>query len=44
MPKVGNKHFSYTAKGYAAAKKEARRTGKRMVVGKKQRKATRKRR
>ena len=42
MPKVGNKHFSYTAKGYAAAKKEARRTGKRMVIGKKQRKTARK--
>jgi hypothetical protein len=34
MPKVGNKHFSYTAKGVAAAKAEAKRTGKKMTVKK----------
>lgn len=28
MPKVGNKHFSYSAKGKAAAKKYAKKTGK----------------
>ena len=27
-PQVGDKHFSYTPKGVAAAKKEAARTGK----------------
>ncbi len=31
MPKVGNKHFSYDAKGKAAAKKEAARTGKKVT-------------
>ena len=30
MPKVGNKHFSYTEKGKAAARKEAKRTGKKV--------------
>jgi hypothetical protein len=30
MPKVGNKKFSYTKKGKAAAKKHAKKTGKRM--------------
>jgi hypothetical protein len=35
MPKVGSKHFSYTKAGYAAAKKEAAKTGKKMVVPKK---------
>ena len=30
MPKVGNKKFSYTKKGKAAAKKYAKKTGKRM--------------
>jgi hypothetical protein len=30
MPKVGKKHFSYTAKGVAAAKAEAKRTGKKI--------------
>ena len=28
MPKVGEKHFSYTKKGQQAAKAEAKRTGK----------------
>jgi hypothetical protein len=30
MPKVGNKHFAYTAKGKAAAKKAAAKTGEKM--------------
>lgn len=30
MPKVGNKKFSYTKKGKAAAKRYAKKTGKRM--------------
>lgn len=34
MPKVGNKEFSYSKAGYAAAKKEAAKTGKKMVVPK----------
>jgi hypothetical protein len=28
MPKVGSKHYSYSKRGVAAAKKEAKRTGK----------------
>ena len=28
MPKVGNKHYSYSAKGRAAAKRASKRTGK----------------
>ena len=35
MPKVGNKHYSYDAKGRAAAKKAAARTGKKMTNTKK---------
>jgi len=31
MPKVGNKKFSYTAKGKAAAAKAAKKTGKKVV-------------
>ena len=31
MPKVGGKHYSYTKAGMAAAKKEAKRTGKKMT-------------
>jgi hypothetical protein len=34
MPKVGMKEFAYTAKGMAMAKKEAKKTGKKMVVKK----------
>ena len=34
MPKVGGKKFSYTKAGKAAAKKYAKRTGKRMTKGK----------
>jgi|TARA_R110002020_G_scaffold78702_6_gene197735 hypothetical protein len=30
MPKVGKKHFSYTAKGKKAAKAYAKKTGKRV--------------
>jgi hypothetical protein len=42
MPKVGSKHFSYTAAGYAAAKKEAKKTGKKVVAGKRTSAQTRK--
>ena len=28
MPKVGKKHYSYSAKGRAAAKRASKRTGK----------------
>ena len=28
MPKVGSKHYSYSAKGKAAAKRASKRTGK----------------
>ena len=28
MPKVGKKHYSYSAKGHAAAKRASKRTGK----------------
>ena len=34
MPKVGNKEFSYSKKGMAAAKAEAKKTGKPMKMGK----------
>jgi hypothetical protein len=34
MPKVGMKEFSYGPKGMAMAKKEAKKTGKKMVVKK----------
>jgi|TARA_Y100000310_G_scaffold149174_1_gene148474 hypothetical protein len=30
MPKVGKKHFAYTVKGKAAAKKHAKKTGKKV--------------
>jgi hypothetical protein len=33
MPKVGKKKYPYTKKGKAAAKKAAKRTGKRMKRG-----------
>ena len=35
MPKVGNKTYSYDAKGRTAAKKESRRSGKPMTTTKK---------
>lgn len=31
MPKVGNKHYAYTPKGKAAAKKKAKQTGKKVT-------------
>lgn len=31
MPKVGMKEFAYTAKGMAMAKKEEKKTGKKMI-------------
>ena len=34
MPKVGMKEFAYTAKGMAMAKKESKKTGKKMVIKK----------
>jgi hypothetical protein len=34
MPKVGKKAFPYTAKGKAAAKSYAKKTGKKMMKGK----------
>ena len=30
MPKVGKKHYPYTAKGKAAAKRAAKKTGKKV--------------
>lgn len=33
MPKVGKKEFPYTPKGMAAAKAEAKKTGKKMDSG-----------
>jgi len=38
MPKVGGKHYSYTKAGMEAAKKEAKRTGKKMTKVKKPKK------
>jgi hypothetical protein len=35
MPKVGGKHYSYSAKGKAAAKAAAKRTGKKVTHAKK---------
>ena len=35
MPNVGRKKFKYTKAGMAAAKKEAKKTGKKMVRTKK---------
>ncbi len=32
MPKVGMKEFTYGPKGIAMAKKEAKKTGKKMVI------------
>ena len=37
LPRVGSKHYSYTKAGKAAAKKEAKRTGKKVTHGKKKR-------
>ena len=30
MPRVGNKHYAYTPKGQAAARKQARKTGQKV--------------
>jgi hypothetical protein len=38
MPKVGNKMYSYTKAGMAAAKKEAKKSGKKMTMAKKPKK------
>jgi len=35
MPKVGDKHFAYTAKGKKAAKQEAKKTGQTAISGRK---------
>tara|TARA_R100001143_G_scaffold46471_1_gene41526 strand:+ start:74 stop:184 length:111 start_codon:yes stop_codon:yes gene_type:complete len=35
MPKVGKKHYPYTAKGRAAAKKAAKKTGRKVTRKKK---------
>lgn len=32
MPKVGGKHYSYDKKGVAAARREAKKTGKKLVM------------
>lgn len=34
MPNVGSKHFAYTEAGEKAAKREAKRTGRKVVRGK----------
>ena len=33
MPKVGNKHFSYSKAGKSAAKREADKSGKKVEMG-----------
>ena len=38
MPKVGKKHFSYSTKGRAAAKRYAKKTGQKMTNTRKKRK------
>jgi len=38
MPRVGKKKFPYTTKGRAAAKKAARRTGRKMTNTRRKRK------
>ena len=38
MPKVGGKHYAYTAKGMAKAKAEAKKTGKKVSYKKKKKK------
>ena len=35
MPKVGSKHYAYTPRGYAAAKKASKATGKKITNTKK---------
>tara|TARA_R100001143_G_C3308029_1_gene108821 strand:- start:59 stop:223 length:165 start_codon:yes stop_codon:yes gene_type:complete len=41
MPKVGDKHFAYTAKGKKAAAEEAKKVGKTVTKGRKKSKAKR---
>jgi hypothetical protein len=38
MPMVGNKEYAYTKKGMDMAKKAAKKSGKKMVMGKKAKK------
>jgi hypothetical protein len=38
VPKVGTKHYAYTPAGHAAAKKEAKRTGKPVTARKPEKK------
>ena len=38
MPRVGKRHFAYTPKGRAAAKREAKRTGRKMTNTRRKRK------
>ena len=38
MPKVGKKHYAYTPKGRAAAKRDAKRTGRKVTSTRKRRK------
>ena len=38
MPKVGKKHYAYTPKGRAAAKRAAKRTGRKVTSTRKRRK------
>jgi len=40
MPMVNGKKYSYTKTGVAAAKKEAKRSGKKMMMSKPMKKAT----
>jgi len=42
MPKVGKKEFPYNAKGMAMAKAEAKKTGKKMGMGSKNKGSVRK--
>ena len=37
MPKVGNKHYSYSAKGMAKAKSAAKKSGKKVSYSKSKR-------
>lgn len=39
MPKVGSKHFDYTPQGFAKAKAEAKKSGKKLEVKKSNKKA-----
>ena len=39
MPRVGKKHYPYTAKGKAAAKRQAQRTGQKMTNTRKSRRS-----